>query len=63
MGVADVAGQACDWCPEPATIALPIVRKMKGGKAGAILPTGMHMYACEEHEEIARRSNIPRPAL
>lgn len=63
IGYGDVAGKTCNWCPKPATVALPIVRKMKGGKAGATLPTGMYMNACEEHKEVAGRSNIPRPAL
>lgn len=58
-------GQSCEWCGSdtPATVALPVLRKVKGGKAGATLPTGMHVYACAAHREIAEKSNPVRHAL
>lgn len=58
-GVANLVDQSCEWCgpEEPARHALPIMRKMKGGKAGAVMPTGTFVYCCDKHKKIAEESN------
>lgn len=64
-GKGNLEGQICEWCrePTPATVALPVRRKIKGGKAGAVVDTGTFIYTCREHEDIGRRSNPTRSSL
>lgn len=54
----------CDWCPDPAKHVFPIQRKLKGGKPGSVVPTGMHSRACNHHREQAEKdaANV-RPSL
>jgi len=50
-------GVNCEWCrdPErPATVRVPILKKVKGAKG--MHDTGMGMYACSEHEQIAKET-------
>lgn len=56
-------GQSCGWCSEPATGFMPRMRKLKGAKAGALVETGMHLFFCDEHEDVAERSNRPLDSL
>lgn len=64
VGGGDTEGQKCDWCPEDATRSFEMRRRMKGGKAGATLGTGQFVFACDEHEEFAKKATEqPRPAL
>jgi hypothetical protein len=63
VGEGNLEGQSCNWCSAPATHALPVMRKQKGARAGAVLPTGMHIYTCDEHKEVGERSNKVRNAL
>jgi hypothetical protein len=55
-------GQECEWRhdePTPATIALPLKRKMRGGKRNATVDTGMRKYACEQHRKVAEEQCGP----
>jgi hypothetical protein len=58
----------CEWRhadgkDRKATHALPILRKLKGGRAGATVPTGQHMFCCDDHLELAQAQNEVRPSL
>lgn len=63
----DPKGHLCEWPhpdgkDRPATHALPILRKMKGGR-GAQIPTGQHIYCCDDHRDLAESQNQVRPSL
>jgi hypothetical protein len=63
----DPKGHLCEWPhadgeDRPANHALPIMRRMKGGR-GARVPTGQHVYCCDEHLELAQSQNQVRPSL
>lgn len=54
----------CEWCGEPSKHSFPISRRVKGGKAGAVVPTGTHSYACDVHRELAEKdAEVIRPSL
>lgn len=52
-------GQECEWCgpKSRATRKLPVMRKIKGG---GIIQSGSFVYCCDEHLDIAEKSNPPR---
>ncbi len=59
----DPAGKNCEWCSEAATVSFEMQRRIKNARAGATTGTGQFIFACREHEEIARKiANEPRPA-
>lgn len=54
----------CEWCGLRATRSFQFMRKMKGGKAGAVLPTGMFIYTCDKDADMGRlHTEKPKPAL
>lgn len=64
MGDGKVEGQQCEWCHAPATRSFEITRRMRGGRRGAIVGTGMYVFACDDCKDKAERSTEePRPAL
>jgi hypothetical protein len=45
-------GETCEWCPDPATVATEIKRKLRGQR-NAVVGTGSYIYTCNEHERLA----------
>lgn len=53
-------GGKCEWphdVPVKATHKLPVMRKIKGG---GVIESGTFVYCCDEHLEIAEKSNPVR---
>jgi hypothetical protein len=52
-------GTECEWCrpAEAATHKLPVLRKIKGG---GVIESGSFVYCCDEHLDIAEKSNPVR---
>jgi hypothetical protein len=53
-------GMECEWPHDvfvAATHKLPVMRKIKGG---GIIESGTFVYCCDEHLEIAEKSNPVR---
>ncbi len=55
VGGGDIDGHKCEWCPEPATCSFELQRKIKGARGGATWGTGQFNFACDDHEEIAKK--------
>jgi hypothetical protein len=54
----------CEWCGRRATRSFPIMRKMKGGRKGATMPTGMFIYTCDDDADQGEiHTKDPKPAL
>lgn len=53
------AGTECEWCrpKRRATHKLPVMRKIKGG---GVIASGTFVYCCDEHLDIAEKSNPVR---
>lgn len=57
-------GVLCEWCTRRAKHSFEFTRKIKGGKKGAVVRTGMFVYTCDHCKDIGElNTRDPKPAL